>query len=166
MRLAAKFLGATDLDRPEDIEIHPETGAVYVTLTKNGKRDEANPANPRIKNIYGHILEINTNNHHVSDMSNWDILLFGGHPDKGGVLACPDNMGFDKKNRLWVSTDQGDIWKKTTGYSDGLYAVETTGENRGQAKLFFRSPVGAETTGICFTEDAKSLFPECTTSKR
>ena len=157
-RLAATFVGATDLDRPEDIEIHAETGAVYVTLTKNGKRTETNPANSRINNIYGHILEIQTDNDHISEKSGWDVLLFGGHPDKGGVLACPDNMGFDMQNRLWVSTDQGSGWKKTTGYSDGLYAVETAGENRGHAKLFFRSPVGAETTGICFTPDAKSLF--------
>ena len=157
-RLAAKFVGATDLDRPEDIEIHAETGAVYVTLTKNGKRTETNPANPRIENIYGHILEISTNHDHISTQSQWDILLFGGHPKEGGVLACPDNMGFDVKNRLWVSTDQGDVWAKTTGYSDGLYAVETAGDNRGKAKLFFRSPVGAETTGICFTDDGKSLL--------
>ena len=75
-----------------------------------------------------------------------------------GTLACPDNLTFDHSGRLWVATDQGENWHKKTGKSDGLYAVEHAGKNRGKSKLFFRSPIGAETTGICFVPDDKTLF--------
>lgn len=53
-RLAGDKVGATKMDRPEDIEPSPHTGKVYVVLTNNTNRgksgyapaDEANPATP------------------------------------------------------------------------------------------------------------------------
>src|SRR5690606_12945508 len=47
---------------------------------------------------------------------------------------------------------------KTTGRSDGLYALETEGPLRGTSKLFFRCPVGAELCGPVLTPDCKTFF--------
>ncbi|HCD05615.1 MAG TPA: Tat pathway signal protein, partial [Methylophaga sp.] len=42
-RAAADQLGATKMDRPEWITVHPETGEVFVSLTNNSERSETNP---------------------------------------------------------------------------------------------------------------------------
>lgn len=157
-RIAADIVGATPMDRPEDVEIDPITQKIYVSLTNNAKRTEINIANPLTNNLYGHIIEIDPNKDHLNKTAKWDILLMGERSEEISNVACPDNLAFDSQGRFWVATDQGKDWKEKTGYSDGLYGVETSGPKRGQAKLFFRSPVGAETTGICFTPDAKNLF--------
>ncbi len=76
---------------------------------------------------------------------------------ENGWLACPDNVAFDGRGRVWIATDQGDkqgMFK--TG--DGLYAADVTGDGRAQTKFFYRVPVNAELCGPCFTPDCKTLF--------
>jgi secreted PhoX family phosphatase len=168
-RYAGDTVGATPLDRPEGVAIDPKNGDIYVSLTMNEKRTTPNVANPRIQNEYGQIVHLKANHQHSSLKHAWDILLLAGPAEHGGTvqaagstedgtLACPDNLAFDHHGRLWVATDQGTNWGKKTGKSDGLYAVEHEGANKGKSKLFFRSPVGAETTGICFAPDDKTMF--------
>jgi uncharacterized protein len=171
-RLAADKLGATCMDRPEDVQPNPKTGSVYVILTNNKKRsrDETDSANPRAKNLYGHIIELMApDGDHAADGFKWSILVKCGDPaDKAvgaswhpetsqhGWFACPDNCAVDADGRLWVATDQGDEWGLTKK-ADGLYAVDTE-KKRGKSKLFFRCPVGAEMCGPYFTPDGETLF--------
>jgi len=172
-RLAADLLGATPMDRPEDVQPHPKTGKVWAMLTNNEKRrpEQLNKANPRAENVFGHIIEMTPpDGDHAASTFRWDILIRCGdpriaavgalwHPDTSasGWFASPDNCAVDAQGRLWVSTDQGRSWAKT-GKADGLYAVEIEGERRGISRLFFRAPVGAELCGPCFTPDDETLF--------
>jgi len=169
-RRAADLLGATPMDRPEDVEAQPDTGRVYVMLTNNHlrKADEVNSANPRPNNYFGHIVEISTpNGDHAADTARWDILIQCGDPndpDTGaqwnsrtsanGWFGSPDNCAFDASGRLWVATDGNSM----TGAADGLWAIETDGPSRGTGLAFFRAPVGAEVCGPRFAPDARTLF--------
>lgn len=172
-RLAADLLGATRMDRPEDVQPNKVNGRVYVMLTNNTsrKQDQVEPANPRADNAFGHIIEM-TPEHgdHAGDTFSWDILVKCGDPGIGevgalwspevtedGWFACPDNACVDNLGRLWIATDQGDNWPRT-GRADGLFALETEGDRRGTPKLFFRVPAGAELCGPCFTPDGETLF--------
>jgi hypothetical protein len=171
-RLAADALGATPMDRPEDVQPGPD-GKVYMMLTNNTRRKEGqeDAANPRADNAFGHIVEmIAPDGDHGADTFTWNILVKCGDPavaevgaqwgpetSEHGWFASPDNCAIDADGRLWISTDQGSNWAKT-GKSDGLYALETEGALRGSSKLFFRCPVGGELCGPYFTQDQTTLF--------
>ncbi|WP_457539282.1 PhoX family protein [Williamsia sp. R60] len=156
-RLAADKVGATKMDRPEDIEPHPKTGKVYCALTNNDKRGTAgkagvDEANPRNENKNGQVIEF-TDDHAGTEFT-WDLLLVCGDPaaadtyyggfDKTKVspISCPDNVAFDPHGNLWISTD-GNALKN----NDGLFAVALEGDNRGETKQFLTVPRGAETCG-------------------
>lgn len=169
-RRAADLLGATKMDRPEDIQPNPVNGKVYVMLTNNSKREEADAANPRIKNAFGHIIEITeTDGDFTATKSAWDVLLKCGDPSvaevgatfstattANGWFGMPDNCAIDAAGRLWVSTDGNS--PKATGRTDGLWAIDTEGDARATSKLFFRVPVGAELCGPTFTADDQTAF--------
>ena len=169
-RRAADLLGATPMDRPEDVEPNPLTGKVYVMLTNNSKRKEGdvNAANPRAKSP-GHIIEITTPGmDHAATEATWDILVLCGDPvedasamwgkatSRNGWFVAPDNCAVDPKGRLWVSTDGNKAGGSNR--NDGLWAMETEGELRGSSFNFFRCPIGAEMCGPKFTPDGKTLF--------
>ncbi|UWQ90121.1 PhoX family phosphatase [Rhodobacteraceae bacterium M382] len=171
-RLAADALGATPMDRPEDVGPRSD-GRAFVMLTNNSRRkpDQVDAANPRAKSKFGHIIEIaESGGDHAARQGRWSILVKCGdpgvasvgaewHPDtsENGWFGSPDNCAIDAEGRLWVATDQGSKWHRT-GKADGLYGVETDGAMRGRSKLFFRAPVGAEVAGPCFTPDIETLF--------
>jgi hypothetical protein len=171
-RLAADALGATKMDRPEDVEANPKTGKVYVMLTNNNKRkaNDIDAANPRAENRFGHIIEITPDGgDHAATGFAWEVLVKCGDPaiasvgatfnpatSKDGWFGMPDNCAIDADGRLWVATDGNSA--EVTGRTDGLFAMETEGGSRGTSRLFFRCPTGAELCGPCFTPDMETLF--------
>ena len=179
-RRAARLIGATPMDRPEDVETNPVNDCTYVMLTKNKKRatGEENAANPRARNTAGHVLEIvppgrSGLRDHASNNFRWNTFLLGGNPnaedpaERGaygqqnpanisahGWFANPDNVAFDSRGNMWIATDGCESF----GFHDGLWAMATEGELRAAPKHFFGCPEGAEICGPEFTPDGETLF--------
>ncbi|MCI1696350.1 PhoX family protein [Aneurinibacillus aneurinilyticus] len=149
-REAAKAAGATPMDRPEDLEVHPIDGSVFISLTNNSKHG----------NFYGQIVRLfPKDNNHAAEEFTFEIFAAGG-PQSG--FAAPDNLAFDSAGNLWVVTDissssmNSGIYK--TFGNNGVFLIPTSGEGKGVAVQFASAPVGAEMTGPWFTPDEKTLF--------
>jgi hypothetical protein len=171
-RRAADLMGATKMDRPEDVDAHPGNGRVYLMLTNNSRRTSAqvDPANPRAENRFGHIIEMTPPaGDHAAMKMMWEILVRCGDPSvttvgatfssattKDGWFGMPDNCAVDHMGRLWIATDGNSPGR--TGRADGLWGLETEGSRRGTSRHFFRCPNGAELCGPMFTPDDETLF--------
>lgn len=159
-RLAADLVGATKMDRPEDVEPSPTTGKVYVALTNNsqrGSRSVLDEANPISGNRFGHVIELTETEGQAGERFGWSILLLCGDPAVTGYtyfagfpkqlvspISCPDNVAFDSAGNLWISTDGQ---PGTIGYNDGLFRVPLEGAERGNVQQFLAVPREAETCG-------------------
>ncbi|MGW8377675.1 PhoX family protein [Streptomyces sp. ODS28] len=165
-RIAGDKVGATKMDRPEDVEASPRTGRVYAALTNNSARGTsgkaaADEANPRNENKHGAVLEFEERGGNAAaERFSWRLFLVCGDPEKpdtyfGGFpkdqvspISCPDNVTFDAYGNLWISTDGNEL-----GSHDGLFGVATRGDRRGQVRQFLTMPTGAETCGPVVQED-------------
>lgn len=177
-RRAADLLGATKMDRPEDVEANPVTGAVYVLLTNNTQREpnQVDAANPRAKSEFGHIVAMvppggrGAAADHTASRYTWSIPILGGDPSKpeigarygrgtskNGWFGSPDNVAFDPRGRMYVATDQGGAWTKS-GTADGIWACDVEGPAAYATRFLFRVPIGAEMCGPEFTPDGRTLF--------
>jgi len=176
-RGAADVVGATPMDRPEDIEVSPKTGHVYVALTNNSRRTEPNEANPRVNNQHGHVVEIIEDRGDAGAKAfSWNILVKCGDPavpehdtSFGDVadpmaegvspISDPDNLAFDDDGNLWISTD-GMPFSGSYGFgqNDGVFAVPVAGENRGLLRQFLSGVPGGEVCGPEFSGDNKTFF--------
>ncbi|TIQ23915.1 PhoX family phosphatase, partial [Mesorhizobium sp.] len=115
-RRAADLLGATKMDRPEDVQPNAANGKVYLMLTNNSKRkaDQVDAANPRAENAFGHIIEIvEDGGDFTASKGKWEVLLKCGDPSvaevgatfstattANGRFGMPDNCAIDSAGRL------------------------------------------------------------------
>ncbi|AOP36235.1 hypothetical protein A0128_19590 [Leptospira tipperaryensis] len=149
-RDAAKICGATPMDRPEDIEIHPIDGTVFIAMTNNDSHG----------NLFGQIVRIQEKSgNHAGLEFDFEVFAAGG---RGSGFAAPDNLAFDKQGNLWMVTDVSQknlnrsVYKKFG--NNGMFVIPTTGPESGKAFQFASAPIGAELTGLWFTPDEKELF--------
>ena len=151
-REASKLLGASPLNRPEDIEIDPISGNIFVALTNNkGKGD-----------YHGSILKIE------EEGAAYDALRFtastyiAGSEENG--FSCPDNLAFDQSGNLWMTSDMsGGSMNKADGpylpfKNNSLFVIPRYGEQAGKVIRMVSAPVDAELTGPWFSPDGKTLF--------
>ncbi|WP_326525686.1 PhoX family protein [Sphingomonas sp.] len=144
-RLAADFLGATKMDRPEWTAVNPVNGEMYLTLTNNSTRTNANTdaANPRsyqdppsasFGNRNGHILRLReTGDTTEATTFRWDIYAFGAGSDLDAAninlsgldatndFSSPDGLWFGRGSN---ASGQGNplLWIQT---DDGAYTDVT-----------------------------------------
>ena len=169
-RAAADELGATPMDRPEDVEVNPMNSKVYLLLTNNTSRTEAQVigSNPRGPNRFGHVIEMMESGGDMAATSfAWDIFLICGDPedettwyagyDKTQVsaISAPDNVTFDGIGNVWIATDGQ---PGTISRNDTVFAVPSAGPDRGRVLPFLTVPNGAEVCGPEFTPDFQTLF--------
>lgn len=173
-RIAARAVGGTLMDRPEDIEVNHVNNKVYFTLTKNSDRGVedfpgVDAANPRPENRNGHIIELTEDGDDFASTSfTWDILILCGDPtaddtDYAGYpgdqvaspVSCPDNLEIDLAGNLWITTDG---FPANFDGNDGLFVTALEGPERGNTKRFFSVPDGAECTGPKLTPDNTTYF--------
>jgi hypothetical protein len=142
-RQAADRAGATMMDRPEWIAVHPKTKEVYVTLTNNSRRGTTPPSsnkpdgttsaasarppvdasNPRAANNHGHIVRWReTGNDPTATTFNWDIFVLAGDPQS----AVETNQGnirgdiFSAPDGLWID-ERGILWIQTDMSTSAMY---------------------------------------------
>ncbi|GAA4232104.1 DUF839 domain-containing protein [Postechiella marina] len=151
-REAAKLLGATALNRPEDIEIDPITGHIFITLTNNKPKGD----------VHGSILKIEETH------GNFDALTFkastymAGGEENG--FSCPDNLAFDMSGNLWITTDMsGNAMNRTDKpylpfKNNSLFVIPRLGKDAGKVIRVASAPRDAELTGPWFSPDGKTLF--------
>lgn len=161
-RAAADQVGATKMDRPEWITVHPHTDDVFVSLTNNSERGSdgkagKNAANPRNQNLFGHIIKFSEADATASEF-NWQVFVLGGEGE-GEKFACPDGLHVDDRGVLWIQTDvsssvMNDGPFKDFGNNQMLAADPVTGEIR----RFLTGPIGCEVTGVIMTPDMKTMW--------
>jgi secreted PhoX family phosphatase len=151
-REASKLLGATPLNRPEDIEIDPITGNILVALTNNKPKGD----------FHGSILKIEETNGAFDALTFKASTYMAGGEESG--FSCPDNLAFDLSGNLWMTTDMsGSAMNKTTGpympfKNNSLYVIPRYGERAGKVIRVATAPRDAELTGPWFSPDGKTLF--------
>lgn len=174
-REAATAVGATTMDRPEWVAVHPNKGSVFCTLTNNTKRGQPGQPvggpNPRENNVYGQIVRWRPQQgSHIDSRFEWDLFAIAGNPElKQGLYAgsdnihadnmfnSPDGLGFDTSGRLWIQTDGN--YSNTGDFAGmGNNQMLCADPESGEIRRFATGPIGCEITGLAFSEDERTLF--------
>ncbi|MCM8596685.1 PhoX family phosphatase [Accumulibacter sp.] len=169
-RLAADHVGATKMDRPEWIAVHPQSGEVYCSLTHNRQRVDTDAANPRPGNVFGHIVRWREDGGDAAAMAfSWDVFVLCGDPGhadpkqrgniRGDAFGSPDGLWFDRDGRLWIQTDapssSGDGGDYARIGNNQVLVADVTSR---RIRRFLTGPRGCEMTGLTGTPDGRNVF--------
>jgi uncharacterized protein len=174
-RRAGDQVGATKMDRPEWIAVHPTTREVYCTLTNNsarGAKDQPgiDALNRRVNNIMGSILRWREAKQDPTAITfEWDIFIEAGDAlateptHKGNIngdaFACPDGLWIDPNGIMWIQTDASSRAMTTEPWIGlGNNQMLACDVSTGEVRRFLVGPTNSEITGMTMTPDCRSLF--------
>jgi secreted PhoX family phosphatase len=175
-RGAADAVGATPMDRPEWIAVHPVSGEVFVTLTNNTQRGTpgrpgVDAANPRAGNGTGHIIRWReAAGDAAATAFTWDVFVLAGDPADAAsasrypsadadAFGSPDGLHFDGGGLLWIQTDMsGQLMHKGALARLGNNQMLCANVATGRIRRFMTGPRGCEITGCVVTPDRRTLF--------
>jgi uncharacterized protein len=139
-RIAADAAGATRMDRPEWVDVHPTNGEIYITMTNNssrrvaptGSQTQVDPANPRAYtdvigatrtqngNVNGHIVRMRDTAPDGVEFR-WDVYLFGAEADADPALVNLSQLGpdqdFSSPDGLAFTPSTGICWIQTDDFA-------------------------------------------------
>ncbi|CAN5648211.1 PhoX family phosphatase [soil metagenome] len=183
-RGAADRAGATPMDRPEWIDTFPRDLTAIATLTNNSQRGVAgtnprtlqpNPgvdaANPRARNVYGHIVRWTYEDDFTEPTFYWDIFALAGDPDPnnpvpddgstivGDKYGSPDGIYVAPSGRLWIQTDVSGNTINTGAYAGfGNNQMLCADPETKETRRFLVGPNVCEVTGCFVTPDERTMF--------
>jgi secreted PhoX family phosphatase len=149
-RDAAKLVGGTPLNRPEDIKVDPENGDVYFALTNNAD----------VGDVYGSVNLLREKDGDAASLEfSFETFLAGGV--RHG-MSCPDNLTFGPGNLLWACTDMSASAMGKGALSafarNSMFRLEIDSSGSVFARHFLQAPRDAELTGPTFLPDQSALF--------
>lgn len=158
---ASNLIGATPTGRPEDVEVHPIDGSIYIAFTS-----EATAPGHLFPNIHGEIWRIVEEGDATGTRFTWMRWKAGGPNDPGlagRVFAAPDNLAFDPTGNMWIVSDISTVrlnadTRYTTFQNNGMFFVPASGPDAGVAQQFASAPCEAELAGPSWTPDRDTLF--------
>jgi secreted PhoX family phosphatase len=180
----ANAIGATPCARPEDMELHPHDGSLFLSFSDfTALSSEGSPdgrvfphARGGSSRRYGGIYRIEEVGEAASTRFRWSAFCESGElADGGHGFANPDNLCFDPDGNLWVLTDIGSLALNSAVTREGdsapgqdrfagvfgssaLFMIPTRGERAGVPHCFAIGPVECELCGVTFSSDGQTLF--------
>lgn len=162
-RKAADVVGATPMDRPEWITVHPHTSEIFISMTNNTKRKETDAANPRGNNQFGHIITMDEKAL-TSTEFDWDIFALAGGSNSGSTIhgdlyANPDGMLIDGRGILWLQTDVSSSKLNSGEFAQfGNNQMLAVDPETKETRRFLTGPNGCEVTGVALTPDHRTMW--------
>lgn len=157
---AANAIGASPAGRPEDLEVHPADGSVFIAFTMGNERLALWP------NVYGEVWRLVEEDGDVGARRfRWSRFAVGAaDPARPGrTFTQPDNLMLDAHGDLWVACDiPSGLVNAREDYhvfrNPGLFRIPVTGTGRGAPEQFASFPCECEPTGPAWAPGEHALF--------
>lgn len=161
-RTAAKIVGGSAMARPEDVEVHPITGEVYIALTSWESSGIDKTKDNYFPDIAGALGKLREKDDDAAALEfEFEILVPG---TKSTGISWPDNIHFTDANHLIVATDYAIKNKIDPNSSQDhlgnnfLVVVPTSGPKKNQVIRFAVTPRGAEFCAPTLSPDRQELW--------